>query len=108
MIAAIMIGRGGSTGLPGKNVMPVFGKPLVAWPLAAAAAVAEIGRIYVSTDGDRIKTIGREYGARIIDRPPHLCTKEALGEHAYVHAHEVISAELKREGREAELYVLLM
>src|ERR1051326_1878646 len=108
MIVAIMIGREGSTGFPGKNVMPVLGKPLMAWPLAAAASVAEIERIYVSTDSDRIKAIGREYGARIIDRPAYLCTKEALGEHAYVHAHEVISKELRGEGREPELYVLLM
>jgi len=108
MIVAIMIGREGSTGLPGKNLMPVLGKPLAAWPLAAAAAVSEIERIYVSTDSDRIKVLGLEHGARIIDRPAHLCTKEALGEHAYLHAHEVISAELERDGRRPELYVLLM
>lgn len=108
MIAAILIGREGSTGFPGKNVKPVLGRPLMAWPLAAARAVAEIDHIYVSTDSDRIKAIGREYGARIIDRPPHLCTKEALGEHAYLHAHEVIRDEMRREGREPELYVLLM
>ncbi len=108
MIVAIMIGREGSTGYPGKNVLPVLGRPLMAWPLVAARDVAEIERIYVSTDSDRIKAIGLEHGARIIDRPAHLCTKEALGEHAYLHAHEVIRAALKREGHEPELYVLLM
>jgi hypothetical protein len=108
MIVAILIGREGSTGLPGKNVNPVFGKPLVAWPLEAARAVREIDRIYVSTDSPRIKEIAQKGGARIIDRPPHLCTKEALGEHAYQHAHEVISAELGKEGTAPELYVLLM
>jgi len=108
MIVAILIGREGSTGLPGKNVNPVFGKPLVAWPLEAARAVHEIDRIYVSTDSPRIKEIARSSGARIIDRPPHLCTKEALGEHAYQHAHEVVSAELAKQGTVPELYVLLM
>jgi Cytidylyltransferase len=108
MIVAILIGREGSTGLPGKNVNPVFGKPLVAWPLEAARAVREIDRIYVSTDSPRIKDIAQKGGARIIDRPPHLCTKEALGEHAYQHAHEVINAELAKEGTPPELYVLLM
>ena len=108
MIVAILIGREGSTGYPGKNVLNVLGKPLVAWPLEAATAVAEIGRVYVSTDSPRIKEIARQYGARIIDRPPHLCTKEALGEHAYQHAHEVIKAELAKESTEPELYVLLM
>jgi hypothetical protein len=108
MIVAILIGREGSTGLPGKNVAKVFGKPLLAWPLEAARAVGEIGRTYVSTDSPLIKEIARDCGARIIDRPAHLCTKEALGEHAYQHAHEVISAELTKEGTVPELYVLLM
>jgi hypothetical protein len=108
MIVAILIGREGSTGLPGKNVNPVFGKPLVAWPLEAARAVREIDRIYVSTDSPRIKEIAQRGGAHIIDRPPHLCTKEALGEHAYQHAHEVISAELAKANTAPELYVLLM
>jgi hypothetical protein len=108
MIIAILIGREGSTGFPGKNVVNIIGKPLAAWPLEAARATSVIDRTYVSTDSPRLKQIARDYGARIIDRPPHLCTKEALGEHAYVHAHEVISAELKSENERAELYVLLM
>jgi len=108
MIVAILIGREGSTGFPGKNITPVLGKPMVVWPLVAARSVSEIERIYVSTDSARIKEVARDAGARIIDRPPHLCTKEALGEHAYQHAHEVISAELGKEGRAPELYVLLM
>jgi Cytidylyltransferase len=108
MIVAILIGREGSTGYPGKNVAHVLGKPMVAWPLEAATAVKEIERVYVSTDSPRIKDIASQYGAHIIDRPAHLCTKEALGEHAYQHAHEVIKAALAGEGHEPELYVLLM
>jgi hypothetical protein len=108
MIVAILIGRESSTGFPGKNATSVLGKPMVAWPLAAARATPEIDRTYLSTDSPRLKEIGREYGALIIDRPPHLCTKEALGEHAYQHGHEVIAAELAKEGYKPELYVLLM
>ncbi len=108
MIVAILIGREGSSGYPGKNVTPLLGRPLVAWPLAAAQAVAEIERLYVSTDSPRIKEIAAEYNARIIDRPAHLCTKAALGEDAYRHAHGLIREELAAEGREPELYVLLM
>jgi Cytidylyltransferase len=108
MIVAILIGREGSIGFPGKNVTPVLGKPMVAWPLAAASATSEIDRIYLSTDSPRLKDIARQYGAHIIDRPPHLCTKEALGEHAYQHAHEMITAELAKDGHPPELYVLLM
>lgn len=108
MIVAILIGREGSSGFPGKNVYPVLGKPLVAWPLLAAKEVAEIDRIYVSTDSPRIKEIASEIGAHLIERPSHLATKAALGEHAYQHAHEVITEELKKEDLEPELYVLLM
>jgi hypothetical protein len=108
MIIAILIGREGSTGFPGKNLTPVMGRPLTAWPLVAAASVEEIDRTYVSTDSPGIKAIAHEHGAHVIDRPAHLCTKEALGEHAYVHAHEVISAELAQQGLRPELYVLLM
>jgi hypothetical protein len=108
MIVAILIGREGSSGYPGKNVATVLGRPLVAWPLIAAKAVKEIDRIYVSTDSFRIRTISREFGAHIIERPAYLATKAALGEHAYQHAHQVISAELNKEGSSPELYVLLM
>src|SRR5579862_8117929 len=100
MIVAILIGREGSTGYPGKNVTPVLGRPLMAWPLAAAKAVAEIGRIYISTDSARIKVVAKDYDARIIERPPHLASKAALGEHAYEHAHQVIRDEMKKEGIE--------
>ncbi len=108
MIVAILIGREGSTGFPGKNVYPLLGKPMVAYPLIAAADAPNVGRIYTSTDSDAIKDIARKYGAEIIDRPDYLCTKEALGEHAYQHAHEVITQALAQEGKVPELYVLLM
>lgn len=104
MIAALMIGREGSVGFPGKNTYPVLGKPLMAYPLLAAKEVQEIDRIYVSTDSATIKTTGREYGAEIIDRPAHLCTKEALGEHAFIHGYEYIR---DRSKEPIELMVLL-
>ncbi|TAL09706.1 MAG: cytidylyltransferase [Nitrospirae bacterium] len=107
MIAALLLGREGSAGFPGKNVHPVLGRPLVAYPLMAARASKHIGRVYVSTDSPKLKAIGAEHGARIIDRPPHLATKTALGEHAYVHGYQTIRDELQREGQSVELMVLL-
>lgn len=108
MIAAILIGREGSTGFPGKNVYPLLGRPLVAYPLMAANAAPSIDRVYVSTDSEAIKQIAREHNAIIIDRPDYLCTKEALGEDAYVHAYETIKDECATKGEELELLVLLM
>ncbi|MBI4662361.1 MAG: hypothetical protein HY735_26365 [Verrucomicrobia bacterium] len=107
MICALLLGREGSSGFPGKNLFPVLGRPLAAYPLMTAKAAKSIDRIYVSTDSPRLKALASEYGARIIDRPAHLATKTALGEHAYVHGYQVIRDELAKEGESIELMVLL-
>ncbi|MDQ5975331.1 MAG: Cytidylyltransferase [Actinomycetota bacterium] len=108
MIAAIMIGRRGSTGFPGKNTTLVAGHPMAWWPLDTARRTPEIDRLYVSTDDPDIAAIGRDLGATIIERPDHLASNAALGEHAFVHAHGIISEEVEGGGGVAELYVLLM
>ena len=103
-----MIGREGSTGFPGKNIFPVLGRPLCAYPLMAAGDAPSIDRIYVSTDSAAIKKISENFGAVIIDRPAYLASKEALGEDAYVHAYEIIKEECIANGESLELLVLLM
>lgn len=104
MIAALLIGREGSVGFPGKNVYPVLGKSLMVYPLLAARNSKMVDKVYISTDSEKIKSAGREYGAEIIDRPPELCTKEALGEHAFIHGYHSIK---ERTGTKPELIVLL-
>lgn len=108
MIVAIMIGRKGSTGFPGKNTTEVVGHPMAWWPLSVARQVPDIDAIYVSTDDPTIRGIAEEAGVRTIDRPERLASKAALSDDAYVHAHEVITAELSASGQAPELYVLLM
>lgn len=108
MIVAILIGREGSTGFPGKNVTPLLGRPLVMYPLLAAREAPSIDRIYVSTDSPAIRKIASDFGAGLIERPPELATKEALGEDAYHHAYHVIRDECAAQGEELELLVLLM
>ena len=56
-----MIGRKGSIGFPGKNVYPVLGRPLAAYPLLAAKDSANIERIFVSTDSPELMTIAKEH-----------------------------------------------
>jgi CMP-N-acetylneuraminic acid synthetase len=107
LIAALMLGRGGSTGLPGKNVMSVLGRPMMTYPLLAAAACDHVDRVFVSTDSTDIAAIGRAHGAEIIDRPAALCTPEALGEDAFRHGADVIGELARRQGTELELVVLL-
>lgn len=106
-IVALLLGRKGSTGLPGKNTLPVLGRPLVAYPLIAARESEHVDQIFVSTDSSEIAAIGREHGAEVIDRPPELCTPEALGEDAFKHGYEVIRERLARVGKEVELMALL-
>ena len=108
MICALMLGRDKSSGFPGKNVYPVLGRPMMAYPLLAARQSRYVDRTYISTDSPAIKAIGEDYGARIIDRPPELCTDEALGEDAFVHGYHVIRQELTQEGGSLEMLVLLM
>jgi len=107
-VCAILIGRAGSSGFPGKNTYPVLGHPLVAYPLMAAKNCPEVDRIYTSTDSQDIAEIAAEFGSEIIERPPHLATTAALGEHAFQHAHEVIKERLAKEGKQPTIYVLLM
>lgn len=108
MIAAILIGRRGSTGFPGKNAKEVAGHPMTWWPLNAARETPEIDLIYVSTDDPTIATIGERLGATIIQRPVHLASDTALGEDAFVHAHQVITQQFAGSDTSVELYVLLM
>ena len=108
MICALMLGRDKSSGFPGKNVYPVLGRPMMAYPLLAAKGSQYVDCIYISTDSPAIKNIGADYGARIIDRPPELCTDKALGEDAFVHGYDVIKEEVAREGYGLEMLVLLM
>lgn len=107
MIAALMIGRAGSTGFPGKNFYPILGRPLAAYPLLAAQASRYVDRLYVSTDSPEIMAIGRQFNATLIERPPRLATKEALGEHVFVHGYQEIARLLATSGERLELVVLL-
>lgn len=106
-IAALLLGRRGSAGFPGKNLYRVLGRPLMAYPLIAAQNSKYVNRIYVSTDSEEIMAVGCQYGAEIIVRPPELCTQEALGEDAYAHGYRVIRDRLAAEGKTIEVMVLL-
>jgi CMP-N-acetylneuraminic acid synthetase len=108
MICALLIGREGSSGFPGKNLLNVLGRPLCAYPMMAALESSFVDRLYVSTDSENIRKVATSYNARLIERPPELASKEALGEDAYLHGFNFISNELSHEGSKLDLLVLLM
>ena len=104
MIAALLLGRERSIGFPGKNTYPILGRPMMEYPLLSALYAQTVDEVYVSTDSVRIKEIAFKCGAKVIDRPAYLCTKEALGEDAFRHGYKYIKEELKKE---IEFIVLL-
>jgi CMP-N-acetylneuraminic acid synthetase len=64
-ILALIPARGGSKGVPRKNVVPLAGKPLIAYSIEQARAAREITRVIVSTDDEEIARVAREHGAEI-------------------------------------------
>ncbi len=76
-VLALIPARGGSKGIPGKNIKPIAGKPLIAWTIAQARAAKSLSRIVVSTEDPKIAAVARRYGAEVLDRPKALATDGA-------------------------------
>ena len=104
---ALLIGRKGSVGFPGKNTTKVLGRAMMEYPLLAAAAAPSISKVYVSTDDDEIRAVAERYGAEFIQRPPELATKQALGEDAFAHGYRVIRDRLAASGDSVATVTLL-
>ncbi|GAA1056128.1 transferase [Agromyces luteolus] len=90
---AIIPARGGSQGLPGKNVARVGGVPLVARAVHAALAAERIGRVVVTTDDEEIADAARGAGAEVIARPAELANATASSESALLHAIDALGQE---------------
>jgi YrbI family 3-deoxy-D-manno-octulosonate 8-phosphate phosphatase len=84
--AAVIPARGGSKGVPGKNLMRVGGRSLVARAVDACRAAASIDAVYVSTDDPEIARAAADAGAGVISRPAALATDEASSEAALEHS----------------------
>jgi len=84
-ILALIPARGGSKGLPGKNLRLLHGKPLIAYSILAARSSSLIDRVLVSTDDPRIAEVAVEYGAEVpFMRPKELATdSSSIGDTVY-------------------------
>ena len=89
---SVILARGGSKGVPGKNIKEVNGIPLLAYPIIAAKKIKHISDIYVSTDDVDIKNVALEYGAKVIDRPKELADDHSLDIDAMRHAVEYLDS----------------
>lgn len=92
-VVALIPARGGSKGVPGKNVKPLAGKPLVAWPIDVAHETDAIDRTIVSTDDEEIASVAREYGSEVFERPEQLATDDSLVIETVRHTVDQLKAE---------------
>lgn len=92
-ILALIPARGGSKGLPRKNILPIAGRPLIAWTIEAARTSNYIDRIVISTDDEEIAEVSKVYGADVpFLRPKELATDEAKSMDVVFHAIHTIEA----------------
>lgn len=87
---AIIPARGGSKGVPGKNIRPLDGKPLIAYSIEVACEAKLVDQVFVSTDNSQIAQVATSHGASIIHRPAEFATDTASSEAALLHALQTI------------------
>ena len=87
---ALIPARGGSKGIPGKNLQPIGGIPLVGRTIQAALASDRVVRVVVSTDDDDIASVARHHGAEVVMRPAAISGDTACSETALIHALDVL------------------
>lgn len=89
---AFIFARGGSKGLPGKNIKPLAGKPLLHYSIDSALAAPSIEQVFVSTDDAEIAQVARNGGAIVIDRPAELASDTSPEWLSWRHAIEWVCA----------------
>ena len=102
-VLAIIPARGGSKGLPRKNILDVAGKPLIGWTIEASFNSDCITATVVSSDDDEILSVSQKFGAEIIKRPCELASDTATSESVILHVLQY----LEKEGKKFDYLVLL-
>ena len=99
-IVTVVPARGGSKGVPRKNVRDLAGRPLIAWTLDAVAEASTPMRLVVTTDDDEIADLAEEHGAEVVRRPEELARDDSPTEPAVLH---VLESMARPEGLRAVL-----
>lgn len=89
-VVAIILARGGSKGIPGKNIIDFCGKPLIVWTIEQFQHAMRVDSIWVSSDSERILDIGRSCNVETIRRPDGISGDSATSESGWLHALESI------------------
>jgi YrbI family 3-deoxy-D-manno-octulosonate 8-phosphate phosphatase len=103
-VLAIIPARGGSKGIPRKNIRELAGKPLLAHSIAHALEARHVTRVVVSTDDREIETVATEWGAEVVRRPPAIAGDDSPSEAALIHVLDYLK---ENEGYEPDLVVFL-
>mgnify|MGYP001268240042 CR=1 FL=1 len=107
LIYSILIGRAGSTGFPGKNLIKINNKYLFEYPIIATKNTHKVDKIYVSTDCKTIAKKAKKYDVNFINRPKYLADKKALGEDVFKHAYDKILKIENKKDDDFEFIILL-
>jgi N-acylneuraminate cytidylyltransferase len=91
-VIAIIPARGGSKGVPKKNIKPLNNKPLIAYSIEHALATEKVDKVIVSTDCDEIAQVSLQYGAEVIKRPEDISGDFASSEDALIHTVQELEA----------------
>ena len=91
-ILGIIPARGGSKGVPRKNIKTICGRPLIAWTIEAAQKSRLLDRFVVSTEDAEIAAVALEWGAEVLDRPPELAEDAVISREVIRHVLEVTGA----------------
>lgn len=92
-VLAIIPARGGSKGLPGKNIRPLCGKPLIGWTIEQAMASRYVDEIFVSTDSEEIARVAESFGVSVPDlRPAELANDTATSASFVIYTIEKLKA----------------
>ncbi len=94
MILGVIPARGGSKGLPGKNIKDMVGKPLIAWTIESAKKSKLLDKFIVSTEDAKIAEISKKYGAEVLKRPKELSTDTATTWDVLKHVLQKIPADI--------------
>ncbi|MHC4597619.1 MAG: acylneuraminate cytidylyltransferase family protein, partial [Planctomycetota bacterium] len=100
---AVIPARGGSKGIPQKNLATLAGKPLVAHTIEQALACPRIGRVVVSTDDEEIAKTSQRWGAEVVRRPADISGDETTSEAVLLHVLDTLA----EVGEEPAAVVLL-
>jgi len=94
-IHCVIPARGGSKGIPNKNIIDFCGKPLIAWTIEQCLSSKYVSNVWVTSNSQEILDMAEKYGAKTIRRPDDISGDLASSELAWIHAIEVIQKDME-------------